>query len=74
MAKETGGKAAGPAFASFFKGYLEIHPETKREFDMPDGVREVKISANKSEFFTDISAPPSDDKSSVLELDEELLF
>jgi len=74
MHKETGGKAAGPAFASFIKGYLDIHPEAKREFDIPDGVREVKISSKQVEYFTDISAPPNDAKSSVMELDEELLF
>jgi len=74
MAKETGGKASGPAFASFFKGYLQIHPETKREFDMPSSIREVKLSSKRSEYFTDLSAPPSDDKSSVDEMDDELLF
>jgi len=74
MAKETGGKAAGPAFAAFFKGYLEIHPESKREFDMPSSIREVRTSSKNSEYFTDLSAPPSDDKSSVDEMDDELLF
>ncbi len=74
MAKETGGKAAGPAFAAFYRGYIKIHPETKREFDIPEGVREVKLSAKKSEYFTDISAAPNDAKSRAEELDQELLF
>ncbi len=74
MHKETGGKAAGPAFASFFKGYLQIHPETKREFEIPGDVRVVDMPNGKKEYFTDISAPPSDEKSSLEEMDEELLF
>ena len=74
MHKETGGKAAGPAFASFFKEYLNIHPETKREFDIPDGVREVTLQNGQKEYFTDISAPSSDEKNQAEEMDEELLF
>jgi len=74
MAKETGGKAAGPAFAEFYREYMKLHPEIKREFDIPAGVREVKLTAKKSEYFTDISAPPNDAKSRAEELDQELLF
>jgi len=74
MAKETGGKAAGPAFAEFYREYLLLHPEMKREFDVPEGVREVKITAKKSEYFTDISAPPHGAKSDSEALEQELLF
>ncbi len=74
MAKETGGKAAGPAFAEFYREYIKLHPETKREFDIPEGVREVKLSAKRSEYYTDLSAPPSDAKSNSEELEQELLF
>ena len=74
MHKETGGKAAGPAFAEFFRGYISIHPETKREFEIPDNVREIEISKGVKEYFTDISEPPSDEKDSVDEMDDELLF
>ncbi|HIP46154.1 MAG TPA: PBP1A family penicillin-binding protein [Campylobacterales bacterium] len=74
MARETGGKAAGPAFAEFYREYIKLHPETKREFDIPEGVREVKITAKKSEYFTDVSAPPNDAKSAAEELEQELLF
>jgi len=74
MAKETGGKAAAPAFAEFYREYIKVHPETKREFDIPKGVREVKISAKKSEYFTDVSAPPNDAKSASEALEQELLF
>jgi len=74
MYKETGGKAAAPSFANFVKGYIKLHPETKRKFDIPEGVRVVKIKG-KDEYFTDISQPPSDlsaDETDVEE--EELLF
>ncbi len=74
MGKETGGKAAGPAFAAFYREYIKLHPETKREFDIPEGVREVKLTAKKSEYFTDTSPPPNDAKSAAEELEQELLF
>ena len=74
MAKETGGKAAGPAFAEFYREYIKLHPETVREFKVPEGVREVRMSAKNSEYFTDVSAPPNDAKSAAEELEQELLF
>ncbi len=74
MGKETGGKAAGPAFSEFYTEYLKIHPETKREFDIPEGVREVRLSAKQSEYYTDMSPPPNDAKSASEELEQELLF
>ncbi len=74
MAKETGGKAAAPAFSEFYREYLKLHPEMKREFDIPKGVRVVKKSAGQNEYFTDISAPPNDAKSASEELEQELLF
>ena len=74
MYKETGGKAAGPAFAHFVKGYLKLHPETKRKFDIPDGVRVVKING-RDEYFTDISQPPNDSAGEESSTDiEKLLF
>ena len=74
MARETGGKAAAPAFAEFYREYMRLHPEMKREFDVPEGVREVRISASRSEYYTDISSPSSSSKSSSEELEQELLF
>jgi len=74
MAKETGGKAAGPAFAEFYREYIKLHPETVREFEVPEGVREVRMSAKNSEYFTDVSAPPNDARSAAEELEQELLF
>jgi penicillin-binding protein 1A len=74
MYKETGGKAAAPSFANFVKGYLQLHPETKRKFDIPEGVRVVKFQG-KDEYFTDISQPPNDSVESESEVgEEELLF
>jgi penicillin-binding protein 1A len=73
MYKETGGKAAGPVFANFYKEYIKIHPETKRVFDIPKDVRVIK-SKNGTEYFTPISKPP---KSSAVESsnsNDKLLF
>ncbi len=75
MYKETGGKAAAPAFAEFFSEYLKVHPETKREFDKPEGVREVTLPNGQKEYYTDISAPSDESRDSAEDLmDEELLF
>ena len=55
--RETGGRAAGPAFAYFYKNYLKIHPEIPRKFIKPEEVRTSIINGNK-EYFTDISKLP----------------
>ncbi|MDD3342231.1 MAG: PBP1A family penicillin-binding protein [Sulfurospirillaceae bacterium] len=54
---ETGGRAAAPAFAYFMTKYIELHPETTREFKMPEGVGSRKING-VTEYFTDISPFP----------------
>lgn len=54
---ETGGRAAAPAFAYFMNKYIELHPETTREFKMPEGVGSRKING-VTEYFTDISPFP----------------
>ncbi len=54
---ETGGRAAAPAFHYFFSKLLEIEPQIKREFDIPEGVIKAKVDG-KIEYFTDISKPP----------------
>lgn len=59
MYKETGGKAAAPAFARFFSSYLKLHPETKVTFDIPKGVRVVK-GKRRTDYFTEISRPPKE--------------
>ncbi|MEA3290218.1 MAG: PBP1A family penicillin-binding protein [Campylobacterota bacterium] len=55
---ETGGRTAGPAFKYFYEKWLEIHPEIKRKFDIPEGV-ETKYFNGRKEFFTQISDIPS---------------
>ncbi len=74
MYKETGGKAAAPSFVYFVKEYLKLHPETKRRFDIPEGVRVVRING-KDEYFTDISQPPtSNSEENSAEEMNKLLF
>lgn len=69
--KETGGRIAAPAFRYFYTKVLEIYPQIKREFDVPEGVREVNIDG-QNEYFSDISKPP---KAEVHpDVNEELLF
>ncbi|MFT7860001.1 MAG: PBP1A family penicillin-binding protein [Sulfurimonas sp.] len=69
--RETGGRVAAPAFRHFYQKVLEYYPQVKREFDIPDGVREVTIDGKK-EYFSDISKPP---KAEVHpDASEELLF
>jgi len=73
MYKETGGKAAGPVFANFYREYLKIHPETKRVFDIPKEVRVMK-SKNGTEYFTPISKPPKNSSHESSGTDDKLLF
>ncbi|MBV5277471.1 MAG: transglycosylase domain-containing protein, partial [Campylobacteraceae bacterium] len=54
---ETGGRAAGPAFANFMKKYVELHPETPREFKIPEGVGSRRVNG-VMEYFTDVSPFP----------------
>ena len=54
---ETGGKIAAPVFSYFYKKYLEIHPEIKREFTKPSNVYESKING-KIEYYTETSPLP----------------
>ena len=54
---ETGGKIAAPVFSSFYKKYLEIHPEIPRTFTMPQNVYTSNING-KDEFYTDMSPIP----------------
>jgi len=69
--KETGGRIAGPAFSHYFKNVLRLYPQIKREFDVPDGIVEVKVNGKK-EYFSDISKPPRSEV--VTDPQEELLF
>ncbi len=73
MYKESGGKASAPVFASFYREYLKIHPETKRVFDIPKKVRVVKVK-NKTEYFTIISKPPKNGSEQGTTPEDKLLF
>ena len=73
MYKETGGKAAAPAFSYFFREYLALHPETKLSFDIPEGVRVVK-GKRGTDYFTEISKPPRETESLPQGGKGELLF
>jgi len=61
---ETGGGASAPAFAYFYKNYLKIHPEIKRNFEMVEGVNKRNFN-NKTEYFTNISPMPVIQKNQI---------
>jgi len=53
----TGGALAAPAFSFYYKKLLELYPETKRTFDMPEGVY-TGMYEGKTELFTQNSPLP----------------
>lgn len=57
----TGGAIAAPAFAYFYKNLLKVYPETKRTFDIPQGVFRGTYEG-KSELYTEISPLPDSKK------------
>ena len=57
----TGGAVAAPAFAYYYKKLLKLYPETKRAFDIPQGVFRGKYE-NKTELYTKNSPLPSVEK------------
>ncbi len=59
----TGGATAAPAFAYFFQKLLKTYPETKRTFDIPEGVFQGKYEG-RSELYTAISPLPDSKKKS----------
>lgn len=71
---ETGGRVAGPAFAKFVKGYLELYPQTKRTFDPPEDVFTRQVGERK-EYFTEKSPfPKSNGDTSQSDNDGGLIF
>jgi penicillin-binding protein 1A len=58
---ETGGRVAGPSFAYFVKKYLEIYPQAKRKFVVPEGVGMKKING-EMQYFTKTSPLPKSTK------------
>ncbi len=57
----TGGAVAAPAFAYYYKHLLKLYPETKRSFDIPQGVFRGKYEG-KTELYTSISPFPQSKK------------
>jgi len=70
---ETGGRVAGPAFRKYYEQLVKIYPQVPREFEKPEGVKEVNFNGKK-EYFTDISKPPLEDIINNEESDEEELM
>ncbi len=54
---ETGGRTSAPVFRYFYKHWMQIHPEIKRKFDIPQGVEETYFNG-KLEYFTKTSPLP----------------
>lgn len=69
--RETGGNLAGPAFSMYHAKALEMYPQQKRKFDVPENIMSVEIQGRK-EYFTNISRPPRVEQ--IEESDQELLF
>ena len=55
--RATGGATAAPAFAYYYKKLLELYPDTKRTFDIPQGVFRGEYDG-KSELYTKESPLP----------------
>ncbi|RRS30619.1 MAG: penicillin-binding protein [Epsilonproteobacteria bacterium (ex Lamellibrachia satsuma)] len=53
----TGGALAAPGFAFYFKKLIELYPETKRSFDIPQGVFKGEYEG-RSELYTENSPLP----------------
>jgi penicillin-binding protein 1A len=54
----TGGAIAAPAFAYYYKHLLKLYPDTKRTFDIPQGVFRGDYDG-RSELYTEISPLPN---------------
>jgi penicillin-binding protein 1A len=65
----TGGALAAPAFAFYYKKLLELYPETKRTFDIPEGVFRGEYEG-KAELYTENSPLPDSHKKTVQNYDE----
>ncbi len=57
----TGGALAAPAFSFYYKKLLELYPDTKRTFDIPEGVYRGEYEG-RSELYTQISPLPDSHK------------
>ena len=53
----SGGRVSAPVFKYFYEHLLKIHPELKRYFDIPKGIKYFDYNGKKYPF-TNISPPP----------------
>ncbi len=67
--RETGGRTAAPVFSYFYRHWLQIHPEIKREFDIPQDINS-NFYDGKMEFFTKTSAIPENNTKPAEKNDE----
>jgi len=67
----TGGALAAPAFAFYYEKLLELYPETKRTFDIPEGVFRGEYEG-KAELYTENSPLPDTQKKEVHPYDQLL--
>ncbi|OCL83581.1 penicillin-binding protein 1A [Arcobacter porcinus] len=63
---ETGSTLASPAFAYFYKNYLELNPQIEREFSKPEGVFTANFK-DRLEFYTKTSPLPDADTQIILD-------
>ena len=68
---EQGGRTAAPAFGKFYKQIVRSHPQTKRKFDVPEGMISAIIGGQK-EYFTSTSKAPQ--VQSAQNAEDQLLF
>ena len=66
----TGGALAAPAFAFYYKKLLELYPETKRTFDIPEGVFRGEYEG-KAELYTKNSPLPDSYKKDLYSDDQQ---
>ncbi|SMC08327.1 transglycosylase domain-containing protein [Nitratiruptor tergarcus] len=70
--RESGGRASAPVVGAFIERIYQLHPELKKRFDIPQGVKKMRYNG-KIIYYTDISRPSHEDVE-VEEQKEELLF
>jgi len=68
----TGGALAAPAFAFYYEKLLELYPETKRTFDIPEGVFRGEYEG-KAELYTENSPLPDGHKKEEVHPYDQLL-
>jgi len=57
--KMSGGRVSAPVFKHFYEQFLKLHPETTRNFSIPEGIKYFSYKGKKMPF-TKLSPPPTD--------------